>query len=252
MTDMAAPSGETYFYGILLNDPEEHLDLEGVQNQPVRKISSGRLAAVVSDVDTVEDLGTPHNLVAHTTVLDRIGANEPILPLAFGTVVPNPDEIARDVLEPNEQKYYDSLVQLKGHAQYTLLVRFNRDEALREIVEENREAAELRAAIAGTSEDATRPQRIRLGEIIVGTFEAKRSTEAEPLLARLKEVTAEHVVRDLGQAEDVVEVAVLVEDDGVEDFESTVERLAEQNQQRLVFRLLGPQAPYDFLPDLSA
>ncbi|WP_165168562.1 GvpL/GvpF family gas vesicle protein [Rothia uropygialis] len=248
---MAAPSRETYFYGIILNDSGEQFDLEGVQNQSVRKISSGRLGAVVSDVDTVEDLGTPNNLVAHTTVLDRIGANEPILPLAFGTVVPDPDDITRDVLDPNEQKYYDSLVRLKGHAQYTLLVRFDRERVLREIVEENGEAAELRAAIAGTSEDETRPQRIRLGEIIVAAFDVKRSTEAEPLLERIEKVTAEHVVREAGQAEDVVEVAVLIENDATEDFESAVEELAEQNQQRLVFRLLGPQAPYDFLPETS-
>lgn len=250
MTESASTIRDQYLYGIVLAEFELQAGAVGVQDQPVQKVVHGRVGALVGELEPTAVLGTPQDLLAHTTVLDSVAGSDPVLPLAFGTVVPGGSAIDADVLEPREQEYYSALVGLKGQAQYTLLVRFDRDLMLREIIAENPEAAQLRAAIAGTTEDQTRPQRIRLGELVVNAFQRKQPSEASPILERLAEVTTEMAVREGGQADDVVEVAVLVGHGAFDEFESVVEAMAEAKHERLKFRLVGPQAPYDFVPEL--
>lgn len=250
MSEEDTAANDVYLYGIVRAEAEPPAGVDGVQGNAVRTVGFGRVAALVGDLEPTDALGTPDDLRAHTSVLDSMGAQEPVLPLAFGTVVPGNAAIDTDVLEPREPEYHKALQQLEGAAQYTLLVRYDRDSVLREIVASNPEAADLREAISGTSEDETRPQRIRLGEIVVKTMESWKQTEATPILDSLNTVASELSVRDGGQADDVVEVAALVRHEKVDEFNELVDERAEANHGRLRFRLVGPQAPYDFVSDV--
>ncbi|PWH06469.1 gas vesicle synthesis GvpLGvpF [Brachybacterium endophyticum] len=240
---------DLYLYGIVLADCEAP-SVEGVHGHAPRVVGSGSLAALVSDLEPVDALGDPDDLVAHTQVLDALAEAHPVLPMAFGTVLPGDGDIAADLLSPREQEFVTALERLRGLQQYTVRVRFDRDAALREILEQNPEAMRLREQIAGTSEDQTRPQRIRLGELVVQTLEAWRPPESESILGRLQPTVSELAVRSIGSAEDVVEAAVLVRPDAADGFEAEVERIAEERHERLRFRLVGPQAPYDFVPQM--
>ena len=251
MSDTAEDGpNDQYLYGIVFADTSLPASLEGVQGQPVRLLECERVAAVISETLPAEALGTPDDLLAHTRLLDTLAAEGPVLPLAFGTVVPGGDAVEAEVLQPREDEYYSGLQQVSGHTQYTVTVTFDRDVVMREIVDEVPEAAELRAAIAGTSEDETRPQRIQLGELMVNAFEERKPAAAEPVLDRIEEVAAEMAVHDQRQPEDVAEVAVLVANEASEAFEQQIEELARRSHPRLRFRLVGPQAPYDFVPEV--
>lgn len=205
---------------------------------------------MVTDLVDPDLLATPEALQNHSVVLDELAEKQPVLPLAFGTVIPAEADIAGDVLAPQTTVFAEALEQLTGLTQLTLRISFDRDAILREIVQDNPEAAGLREGIAGTSEDETRTQRIRLGEIVVKTMEAWRTAEAPPLLEQIGAVASEVAVREVGQAEDVAEVAVLVRREALDEFDSVVEGLAEENRERMRFRLIGPQAPYDFVPEM--
>ncbi|MGC5615129.1 GvpL/GvpF family gas vesicle protein [Georgenia sp. Z1491] len=247
---MSTPSvmvTDRYLYGVVLSGGDLRAELVGVQGRPVRTVRSGRVAALVGDLEAADVLGTPDDLLAHTNVLDAVATTDPVLPLAFGTVVPDDVSIENDVLAPREREYAEALESLTGYAQYSLRVMFDRDTVLREIVTHDREAGDLQAVIAGTTEDQTRPQRIRLGEIVVRSFESLRPAEAAPVLDRLAEVAADVSEREAGQADAVLEAAVLVAYDEAPTFEAAVEDLAAANHERLRFRLVGPQAPYDFV-----
>lgn len=247
MGDSTAARSDLYLYGIVLAGRELPALDGGVQGSPVRTVEYGRIAAVLADLGPTEALGTPDDLRGHTGVLDEIAKSEPVLPLAFGTVIPGDSSVEEDVLAPAEQEYVDALTRLDGHTQYTVLVRFDREEALRDIIAQNPEAAQLRNEISGTTEDQTRPQRIRLGELVVRTMDSWKPAEVEPILARLSEVSSAIAIREGGQAEDVLEAAVLVRYDAAQQFDAAVEELAEEAHGRLRYRLIGPQAPYDFV-----
>lgn len=243
-------AGDQYLYGIVAADDDLPAGLQGVQGQPVGVLEYGRVAAVVSDAESPEALGTPDNLLAHTRLLDAVAAQVPVLPLAFGAVVPGAEAVLEDVLRPREEDYYAGLQDVSGRMQYTLSVTFDRETVMREIVQEVPEVAQLRSVISGTSEDETRPQRIRLGELMVHAFEERQPAAAEPVLQSVENFAARTAIQEQRQPEDVVQVAVLVEDGETESFEQLIEDLAETYHPRLKFRLVGPQAPYDFVPEV--
>ncbi len=250
MSDQATAPPNLYLYGIIGSDTAVPEGLEGLQGQHVCTVSHGPVAVVFSEIGQVEALGTPQDLLAHTRVLDSVGAREPVLPLVFGTVVAAGTALDEEILRPRADGYAAGLESIKGCTQYSVVARFDRDVVLREIVADDAEAADLRRVIAGTTEDETRMQRMRLGEVVVHALDAKRPAEAAVILGRLDSVTREYAVRETGQPEDVVELAALVDREQAESFEQAVEGLAEQLHPRITFRLIGPQAPHDFVPEV--
>jgi hypothetical protein len=234
-----------YVYGIV---PEgaELPELDGLQGQAVTTLPAEGHAAIVSRVDEPETIGTPDDLVAHSSVLDRIAADVSVLPMVFGTVVPDEDTLVEEVLVSRHGLYAESLRRVEGSVQFSLRARFLRDVVLAELVEEQPEIASLREAIQGTSEAETRDERIRLGELVVQGLQRKAAEEAPRIRAALEPHVRELVERESAQAEDVVELAALVDRDQQDQFEQAAEELARQGAGRITFRLLGPQAPYDF------
>ncbi|GAA4112242.1 GvpL/GvpF family gas vesicle protein [Enteractinococcus coprophilus] len=240
---------QLYVYGIVTEDTTLPAGLTGVSEATVETTSYGPLAAVVTRLSDEDEVGTPDNLLAHSTVLDSIAEHVTILPMAFGTIVPTEDELQEAVLELNETEYQDALERLSGTVQYTVRARYIRDAVLADLIEDDPQVAELRAAIAGTTEDKTRQERIALGELVVGAFDRIRPEHAQHIIDAVRPTVEDFQEREGGQVEDVIEMAVLVSRDRVSDFEDALESAAEQLHARISFQLLGPQAPYDFVGD---
>lgn len=238
-----------YIYGIVSAKADLPSDLVGVAERDVQVMTNGPLAAVVTSLDPDNEVGTPDNLLAHSTVLDAIGARTAVLPMAFGTVAPSEPDLIDDVLETRQEEHLAALERLEGSVQFTVRARYLRDEVLTDLLEEDAEVARLREAIAGTTEDETRQERIQLGERIVQAFDRMRPGHAGMIIDAVQPTTQEMKEREAGQVEDVVELAVLVAHERIRAFEDALEDVASELHSRIDFQLLGPQAPYDFVGD---
>jgi hypothetical protein len=118
---------------------------------------------------------------------------------------------------------------------------------LNEILSEDSEAARLREQISGQDADATREERIRLGEIISNAVAAKREQDTQELLSAMEEHAVASVVRDPTDELEAVNIAFLVEEDKAEDLDQEIEDLGADWDGRVELRVLGPMAPYDFV-----
>ncbi|WP_022871169.1 GvpL/GvpF family gas vesicle protein [Yaniella halotolerans] len=241
--------GPLYVYGIVAAEADLPPELLGVEERSVEAIMYGPLAAVVTSLDSDDEIGTPDNLLAHTSVLDVIGSHTAVLPMAFGTVAPSETDMVETVLEVHQDDHLAALQRLEGTVQFTVRARYLRDEVLTDLVEENSSVARLREIIAGTTEDETRQERIQLGEQIVQAFDRIRPEHADQIFDAVHPTAEDVKERDVGQVEDVVELAVLVAHQNITIFEEALEDVASQLHSRIDFQLLGPQAPYDFVGD---
>ena len=240
---------QLYVYGIIPAEVQIPDELIGVAEAAVEVSTSGALSAVVTNLEPDDEVGTPDNLLAHSTVLDTIAARIPILPMTFGTIVPSETELHDTVLDANEDEYREALDRLDGTVQYTVRARYIRDLVLTDLVEDDPEVAHLREVIADTTEDETREERIQLGELVVGAFDRIRPEHTQQIIDAVSPTVEDFREHEGGQIEDVVELAVLVTQDRVSDFETALETVAAQLHARIHFQLLGPQAPYDFVGD---
>ncbi|MGV9840417.1 GvpL/GvpF family gas vesicle protein [Nocardia niigatensis] len=246
---MAAQSTAVYVYGIVPADVEAEPHATGVGDPPseVTVVRHGEIAALVSTLESDRPLGTPADLTAHEKLLDGSAAVSPVLPLRFGAVMTDTDAVESELLEANEDEFRAALAELEGRVQFVIRGRYIEDAILRELLDENTEAARLRDEIRGKPEDATREARIALGELINRAIEAKRAEDTRRVVSELEQLDVLVNQREPSHEEDAVHVAVLVESARRKELEEAVRRLIADWDGRVELNLLGPMAAYDFV-----
>ena len=76
-----------------------------------------------------------------------------------------------------------------------------------------------------------------------------RGGDAEQILNRLEPASVAVEARQSAVPEEVVNAAFLVDREGSQEFEEAVEQVGKDVHRRIRLRLLGPLAPYDFVPE---
>jgi hypothetical protein len=237
-----------FIYGIVPSDVEPTSDAAGV-GEPAGEVTAvlhGELAALVSEVGLEQPLGRPADLTAYQQLLDGTAAVAPVLPVRFGTVVTGPDAVV-DLLDAHHDEFADALDDLEGRVQYILHGRYDEQALLNAVLADNPAAADLARQVHGQPEQASRGQRIRLGEMISQAVELRREAENGDLLAALSEVSVANAVRPPSSELDAVHAAFLVATDREAEFVAAAEEFAAQRRDLIRLRLLGPLAPYDFV-----
>ncbi|MFC6087093.1 GvpL/GvpF family gas vesicle protein [Sphaerisporangium aureirubrum] len=244
-----AQATATYLYGIVPGDVELTPERRGVGDPPgmTGLVRHGEIAALISDLSLGRALGRPQDLVAHQGLLDDVAGEVPVLPMRFGAVLESPEAIVEELLKPHHDEFLAALAELEGRAQFVVKGRYVEGTVLREVLREVPEAAELRESIRGVPEEASWDARIRLGEIVNQAIDAKRDADTRMLAEALAPHAVAVVVREPTHEEDAAHLAVLVDTDRQEEFDAALEAFADRWADRVTLRLIGPQAPYDFV-----
>lgn len=238
-----------YVYGIVPADVEPEPHAAGIGDPPsdVAVVRHGEIAALISEITLDRPLGTPDDLTAHARLLDGTAAVAPVLPLRFGGVVTDAEAVEKELLAPNHDDFNTALNELEGRAQFVIQARYTENTVLREILDENPQAARLREEIRDKPEDATRNERIALGEIVNQAIEAKRAADTRRLTEALDALDPMVRERPPTHEEDAAHLAVLIELSRQDDLERALAELGEEWDGRVDVSLLGPMAPYDFV-----
>ena len=235
-----------YVYGILPGDVKLTEKSRGIGNGEVTLVRSGDLAALVSEVNLGQPLGTPEDFEAHQELADSAAAGSPILPLRFGAVLDSQDAVMEELLDAHRDEFTAALRELDGRSQYVVRGRYLEPAILKEILTENREAAELAEQIRGADPDAARNEQIRLGMIITSAIEAKRQEDTSAFVEAAQGSYVAGSLREPTHELDAVYVAFLVEDDQADELRQAVDDLVAEQEGRVEFDVLGPMAPWDF------
>ncbi len=240
-----------YVYGILhapATLPDD-LPTVGDGRSSVWMATHGDLAALVSELEVSRPLGTRDDLVAHERVLDSLAEQVTVLPMRFGAVVRDADAVVEELLRPHREHFDFVLSELAGTVQFTVRGRYVGEAHLREVVAEEPDVQELREALQGVPDDAGYAERMRLGELVNAAVTRKREADAEALADVLLPHSAASTAHEVGGQEDAVHMAFLVDRGHRDEFEQALDELGRRWVDRIQLRLLGPLAPYDFVPD---
>ncbi|GII59465.1 gas vesicle protein [Planotetraspora thailandica] len=243
------PSVACYVYGIVPRDVEISPDAVGVGSPPapIRLVRHGQIGALVSDVDVSRPLGRAEDLVGHQDLLDQAAAEVPVLPLRFGAVLASPEAVADELLGPHHDEFARALEEIEGRVQYVVKATYAERPVLMEVLAENPELRRLREVIRSRPEDATRNERIQLGELITQAIAAKREADTQTVVDSFAPCTVAAAVREPTHERDAAHVAFLVETGRKGDFEMAADVLRREWADRIDVRVLGPMALYDFV-----
>ncbi|MBI2462501.1 MAG: GvpL/GvpF family gas vesicle protein [Candidatus Rokubacteria bacterium] len=244
---MAAREEGKYLYGIIEARGGLNLGPVGLGGQEVAVIAYRDLGAVISNAPPGTCAIAKENLLAHERVLERVMEEHAVLPVRFGTVAANAEEI-RWILERGYRELKHLLRDMDGKVELGVKALWrDMDHIFREVAEENEEIRRLRAGIAGRPSRLTHVQRIAIGQMVQAALEAKKEREGEELLRDLRRLAVDHRVhRTIGDRM-LLNAVFLVDRDREGEFDDLMERLEHRHRERLKFVYVGPAPPYNFV-----
>ncbi|WP_310619228.1 GvpL/GvpF family gas vesicle protein [Flexibacterium corallicola] len=238
-----------YLYAII-NCPEAREFKErgiGERSDPVYTINKGRIAALVSDSPVVEYDNSRRNMMAHTLVLEEAMEEFDLLPVRFGTIAPEADSICERLLERRYEEFSQLLGQMHGRVELGLKAFWYKDVVFDEVIQENPSIRELRDSLAGKSPTESHFDRIRLGEAVEKALTEKRRVDEETILSRIRPHVRKTRSNKIISERMVLNAAFLVDRDKEKDVDLEVQKLDEEFGTRLMFKYVGPVAPYNFV-----
>jgi hypothetical protein len=245
--ETAAGTGTaTYVYGVVRAREAPKIEAAGVAERPVRTVTEGGLAAIVSDVDAGFVEAGREDLERHLAVLEQAALSATVVPLRFGTVMPDDAAVTAELLRGRAAEIEELLSNLDGRVELSLSGTYE-ERVLGEVVAEQPEVAALRERVRGRDEAATYYDRIRLGELVANAMAAKRERDTEQVLAKLRPLADDVRVGDAPHERSVLSASFLVHRDRLPEFDRAAEEVAAANRSRIRFRYAGPLPPYDFV-----
>ncbi|MFE6775171.1 GvpL/GvpF family gas vesicle protein [Streptomyces sp. NPDC057702] len=235
----------TYVYAIT---PIDHpLRLEGLHGvgEPageLRVLRTDELGAVVSDAPG--DLRAKRrDLIAHQSVLSRLLDEGTALPMRFGLVGPD-DEQVLSVLRERRDEYGQRLGEIAGCVEYHVKVARDEGDMLREIVAASPEIQRLNEVTRERPQAHT--ERLRLGELIAHEVREREEEVTESVVASLAPHGLGHRVATATPSH-FLNVSFLVKRDQAEAFAQAVDEETQRRGAGYALSLHGPLPPYSFV-----
>jgi hypothetical protein len=241
----------TYLYAIIPTGDQVIFNVAGVDDDrdEVYSVPHRDLAAVVSASPLADYRGLKRDqavryLVAHQRVVEAVMKDFPLLPVKFGTVLPNEARVHR-LLAQGEALFRTTLGRFAGRMQMEVVVLWNLQEVFREISQEE-PIAGLKAQVAVRPPEETVDERVAIGQMVQASLEQRRAALRDHLLPPLREVALDLVANPLMDDSMVTNVALLVDEAGRGALDQRLKLLDEEFGSRLRFRCVGPLPPYSF------
>jgi DnaJ-domain-containing protein 1 len=216
----------------------------------VHAITERDLTAVVSGSPLADYRGLKRDeaapyLVAHQRVVETLMPESPVLPVIFGTVLPDEDHV-RHLLTQGEDLFRTSLEQFAGLKQMEVAVLWDLERVFQEIGQEEH-ILRLKSQIAGLPPEETTVERVAIGKLVQGSLEERRQALQDRLLPPLREVSQEElVINPLMDDHMAANVGLLVDEAGEQALDQQLHDLDEAFGGQLTLRCVGPLPPYSF------
>jgi hypothetical protein len=211
----------------------------------VELVGGGSVAALVSAVDDVPILATRKNLAAHADVLEEAFAQMTVLPLRFGTVLPDRKAVETELLQPRADVFDRLLTELEGLVELTLKGYYDEQVVLGEIVASSAPIRRLRKRVKNG--EGGHLDAVRLGELVAGELETRRARDTAQIVERLSPLARDTKLASVPVDRGVVNAAFLVDRNRIEEFDREADSVARDYDRRISFKYVGPLPPYSFV-----
>jgi hypothetical protein len=240
-----------YVYAVIPSEEQGIFDVGGVGNNhdEVYSIANRNVAAIVSASPLADFRGLKREqavryLVAHQRVVETVMQDFAVLPVKFGTVLPDETWVHR-LLVQGETLFRTTLEQIANRVQMEVVVLWNLQKVFLEIGQEAH-IAQLKQEIAGRPDEETLVERIAVGQMVQAALEQRRAALHACVVYPLRELALDLVVNPSMDDSMVANLALLLDQAGQEALDRQLEILDQEFEGRLLFRRVGPLPPYSF------
>lgn len=238
-------TGRLYLYAVAEAGSLSLAGLQGMSKAALHTIEHGGLAVVVSDLPDKKVRPRRRNLEIHHTLLKDLADQADVLPMAFGIIAQDADEV-RAFLMNNSETLREQLDRVRGHVEVVLRATWNVEDIFTYFVEQHADLRVMRDEFLGENGTASRDQMIRLGQLFEQRLEEVRQEHLDAITTHLDTVCTDFRADDCRDEKEIMNVACLVPKGGFPFFEDAVREAASRYSDEYLFRYTEPMAPYSF------
>jgi len=202
------------------------------------------LAAVVSDVALGILDSTRENVLAHERVNEIVMRDHTVIPMSFGTIFKTREDIV-ELLRSAAEAFGDVLNKMQNKLEFGLKVLWDRDQAVREVENEDEDISRLKKEISG-QKGPTYFARMQYGRLVDSALESRSERYMAEILNELRDVSvASRINKPIGDKM-IMNAAFLISRDRESAFDARVKAIASRFD-KLMFKYTGPWPPYNFV-----
>lgn len=236
-----------YLYGLIRSSDASPPDLgAGVVEVPVRLFPAGDLIALVSDLPPGAVARSRRNMIAHTSVLERVIARIDVLPLRFGTIAPRADTLAH-CIAANADRFCMALDDIAGRVELGLKASWRDGVIFDEIVQADPDLGQLRDRLRSRPARETYYERLELGRRVEAALIARRTAETAAILSELSKLAERETDLRTMDEDMIFNRAFLLRREHELLFDTHVQAAGDRYGERVNFRYVGPAPPYNFV-----
>jgi hypothetical protein len=235
-----------YIYGIIATNDVPSFGAMGIggDGDTITTISAEGVAAVVSTASMDHYVISRKNLIAHTTVIEKVMESYTILPMRFCTIAETADEI-KDFLKTNASALKDKIKDLDGKIEIDIKIMWKEMKNIyEEIGRENRKIKELKEK---KSSSLDRASLIHVGELVATALKGKKTLETKEYLGMLQKKAEEFKEMEITSDGMVLHSAFLIKKKALKEFDTLIHELEERFKDRIDIYYMGPMAPFSFI-----
>ena len=235
-----------YVYCIIESSEPQRFGPIGVGADPsdVYTVHYKTLAAVVSDAPLEVLDSTRENVLAHERVNETVMHEHTVIPMSFGTIFKTREDIV-ELLRSAAEAFGDVLNKMQNKLEFGLKVLWDRDQAVREVENEDEDISRLKKEISG-QKGPTYFARMQYGRLIDSALQSRSERYVADILDQLRDVSvASRINKPIGDKM-IMNAAFLIARDQESAFDAKVKLIATRFD-KLTFKYTGPWPPYNFV-----
>ena len=238
-----------YIYSVINEDTNRSFGRIGLQNQEVVAMPCKDIALTASIIEDI-DFGSlkkeelTEYVTLHQKVNEALLREYDVVPMAFGLIAQNQDEVLR-ILEKAYLQFKMALQKIAGKVEFAVQIFWEEKKFLEELVNNNPEIKKLKEEAQSLVKGI--PAKLKLGKLIFETIENKRKEYIKDVENSLKECSLEFQPGKLLDETMIGNISFLIEKKAENEFDKKMQELGERYGEKLRFKYVGPMPPYSFV-----
>jgi hypothetical protein len=239
-----------YLYAMLPEGKLSALNMQGMDKQPVQLKAIPPFTIAYSETERERFLASRAHLLTHERVIEAVmqelDVHEAVpLPLQFGMVVEDWQQVSSDLIEGHEDQLLALLDNLVGKREVGIKIFWNPTQELSLALEENPELKAKRDSLV--EKILSMDEAIAIGQELEANLEQRQQEIINTFKNNLQPLSHEYVENDPMTEDMLYNAAFLIDWDKEPQFAQLVEALDQKFGDRLRIRYNDFTAPFNFV-----
>jgi len=233
-----------YLYGFVNVTEALRIGPIGLDSREVYLKSGGSFSVAVSDVDGIDFSQLPKEtllkyVAEHQRTLERLMERGRVIPLKFGSLVQDSQEVDT-ILAKGQDRILETFEKVRGRTEMDLVAGFSDFEGVLKEISMSESILTFQRKARPESKAALHQARVTLGKMVKSALEEKRKGYVDAIMKSLSRVSVASRVLDIRDDATIANLACLLEEKDLARFETEIEVLDREFEDRVNFKLIGP------------